>query len=136
MKILAIKPQLTPLSTFWNEDAQTLRIPTIQRQFVWDAEDVRDLIDSIVNGYPIGAIIIWEPTTPFPSAPLIGKDDGDNQSPRSRPYALPGSVATRSAENHRPSMMEVNAEWNDRRGRFGRRSGKNAVKKKSMKPFT
>lgn len=77
MKIQSIKPQLTPLSAFWNEDAQTLRIPTIQRQFVWDAEDVRDLIDSIVNGYPIGAIIIWEPTSEFPSAPLVGKDGGD-----------------------------------------------------------
>ncbi len=74
MKIQSIKPQLTPLSTFWNEEAYTLRIPTIQRQFVWDAEDVRDLVDSIVNGYPIGAIIIWEPSSEFPSAPLIGKD--------------------------------------------------------------
>jgi hypothetical protein len=85
MKIQSIKPQLTPLSAFWNEEAQTLRIPTIQRQFVWDAEDVRDLIDSIVNGYPIGAIIIWEPTTPFPSAPLVGKDESD-----SRRYVLDG----------------------------------------------
>lgn len=71
MKIQSIKPQLTPLSTFWSEDAHTLRIPTIQRQFVWDSEDVRDLIDSIVNGYPVGAIIIWEPTSEFPSAPLV-----------------------------------------------------------------
>lgn len=85
MKIQSIKPQLTPLSTFWSEDARTLRIPTIQRQFVWDAEDVRDLIDSIVNGYPIGAIIIWEPTSAFPSAPLVGKDDT-----QSRRYVLDG----------------------------------------------
>lgn len=85
MKIQSIKPQLTPLSTFWTEDAANLRIPTIQRQFVWDAEDVRDLIDSIVNGYPIGAIILWEPTSEFPSAPLLGKDDGD-----SRRYVLDG----------------------------------------------
>jgi len=51
MKIQAIKPQLTSLSSFWTDEAPTLRIPTIQRQFVWDAEDVRDLIDSVVNGY-------------------------------------------------------------------------------------
>ena len=85
MKIQSIKPQLTPLSVFWSEEAKTLRIPTIQRQFVWDAEDVRDLIDSIVNGYPIGAIIIWEPTSSFPSAPLAGKDEGD-----ARRYVLDG----------------------------------------------
>lgn len=85
MKIQSIKPQLTPLSAFWREDASTLRIPTIQRQFVWEAEDVRDLIDSIVNGYPIGAIILWEPTSDFPSAPLLGKDNGDT-----RRYVLDG----------------------------------------------
>ena len=51
-----------------------LRIPSIQRQFVWDAEYIKELIDSIVNGYPIGAVIIWEPTSSFPSAPLYGKD--------------------------------------------------------------
>lgn len=85
MKIQSIKPQLTPLRDFWNEDARTLRIPTIQRQFVWDAEDVRDLIDSIVSGYPIGAIIIWEPSSEFPSAPLIGKDGTD-----ARRYVLDG----------------------------------------------
>lgn len=85
MRIQSIKPQLTQLSTFWIEDAHTLRIPTIQRQFVWDAEDVRDLIDSIVNGYPIGAIIIWEPTSKFPSAPLVGKENG-----HTRRYVLDG----------------------------------------------
>lgn len=85
MKIQSIKPQLTPLRDFWNEDARTLRIPTIQRQFVWDAEDVRDLIDSIVSGYPIGAIIIWEPSSEFPSAPLMGKDCEDT-----RRYVLDG----------------------------------------------
>ena len=85
MKIQSIKPQLTSLSTFWTDEAPTLRIPTIQRQFVWDAEDVRDLIDSIVNGYPVGAIILWEPTSEFPSAPLLGKDGGDT-----RRYVLDG----------------------------------------------
>jgi hypothetical protein len=86
VKILAIKPQLTPLSTFWGEEAQTLRIPTIQRQFVWEDEDIRDLIDSIVNGYPVGAIIIiWEPTSEFPSAPLLGPERKDT-----RRYVLDG----------------------------------------------
>ena len=105
MKIQSIKPQLTPLSTFWTEDANTLRIPTIQRQFVWDAEDVRDLIDSIVNGYPIGAIIIWEPTSQFPSAPLVGKDDGD-----SRRYVLDGQQRLTAL-----SLM-MNGGWQIERG--------------------
>lgn len=63
MKIGSIKPHIISLNQFWGEEAQSLRLPTIQRQFVWDAEDIRDLLDSIINGYPIGAIIIWEPAS-------------------------------------------------------------------------
>lgn len=33
-------------------------IPEIQRQFVWKATQVRDLIDSLYNGYPVGYLII------------------------------------------------------------------------------
>jgi hypothetical protein len=34
-------------------------IPEIQRPFVWDSTKVRDLIDSLYNGYPIGYLITW-----------------------------------------------------------------------------
>lgn len=33
-------------------------IPEIQRPFVWKATQVRDLIDSLYNGYPVGYLII------------------------------------------------------------------------------
>ena len=36
-----------------------IAIPEIQRPFVWDASKVRDLIDSLYQGYPIGYIITW-----------------------------------------------------------------------------
>lgn len=35
-------------------------IPEIQRPFVWKRSQVRDLIDSLYNGYPTGYIIAWE----------------------------------------------------------------------------
>lgn len=35
-------------------------IPEIQRPFVWKRAQVRDLIDSLYNGYPTGYIIIWK----------------------------------------------------------------------------
>ena len=35
-------------------------IPEIQRPFVWDATKVRDLIDSLYAGFPVGYIIIWK----------------------------------------------------------------------------
>ena len=35
-------------------------IPEIQRPFVWKRGQVRDLIDSLYNGYPTGYIITWK----------------------------------------------------------------------------
>lgn len=37
-----------------------IAIPEIQRPFVWDATKVRDLIDSLYNGYPTGYLITWK----------------------------------------------------------------------------
>ena len=41
-------------------DAGDIAIPEIQRPFVWDTTKVRDLIDSLYNGYPTGYIITWK----------------------------------------------------------------------------
>ncbi|MBP3513217.1 MAG: DUF262 domain-containing protein [Elusimicrobiaceae bacterium] len=35
-------------------------IPEIQRPFVWDSTKVRDLIDSLYSGFPVGYIIVWK----------------------------------------------------------------------------
>jgi hypothetical protein len=37
-----------------------IAIPEIQRPFVWDATKVRNLLDSLFNGYPVGYLIIWK----------------------------------------------------------------------------
>ena len=37
-----------------------IAIPEIQRPFVWDATKVRDLIDSLYKGYPVGYIVTWK----------------------------------------------------------------------------
>lgn len=37
-----------------------LRLPEMQRQYVWRSTRVRDLLDSLYRGYPSGAILIWE----------------------------------------------------------------------------
>ncbi|GAB2994516.1 DUF262 domain-containing protein [Cyclobacterium sediminis] len=40
-------------------DSKDIAIPEIQRPFVWDATKVRNLLDSIYKGFPIGYIITW-----------------------------------------------------------------------------
>ncbi len=37
-----------------------LRLPEMQRRYVWRSSRVRDLLDSLYRGYPSGAILIWE----------------------------------------------------------------------------
>ena len=41
-------------------ESNEIAIPEMQRPFVWDTTKVRDLIDSLYKGYPVGYIIIWK----------------------------------------------------------------------------
>ncbi|MBM3454172.1 MAG: DUF262 domain-containing protein [Bacteroidetes bacterium] len=49
------------ISTFlaFVKDGQ-IAIPEVQRPFVWDNTKVRDLMDSLYKGYPIGYVITWQ----------------------------------------------------------------------------
>lgn len=40
--------------------ANDIAIPEIQRPFVWKSKQVRDLLDSLYRGFPVGYIIIWK----------------------------------------------------------------------------
>lgn len=40
-----------------------IAIPEIQRPFVWDAIKVRNLLDSLYQGYPVGYLIAWRNPT-------------------------------------------------------------------------
>ena len=38
-----------------------LHLPDLQRGFVWSADRVRALHDSLYRSYPVGALLLWEP---------------------------------------------------------------------------
>jgi hypothetical protein len=42
-------------------DQHLYQLPSIQRPFVWDEEQILKLIDSLICSYPIGAIMVWKP---------------------------------------------------------------------------
>src|SRR5439155_224374 len=44
-----------------------LRLPEMQRRYVWRATRVRDLLDSLYRDYPSGTILVWETDQPMPS---------------------------------------------------------------------
>lgn len=93
------------LMKFCTEKVEALRLPTIQREFVWDAEEVKELLDSIIKGYPIGSIIMWKPNVEFPSVPLMG-DDGKSVKPT---YILDG-------QQRLTSLMLIMNGWKIKRG--------------------
>jgi len=54
----SVNQHLTETVLAWVKSGE-IAIPEIQRPFVWDASKVRDLMDSLYKGYPIGYLIIW-----------------------------------------------------------------------------
>ena len=40
-------------------EAKEIAIPEIQRPFVWSSTQVRDLLDSLYKGFPVGYLIAW-----------------------------------------------------------------------------
>lgn len=43
-----------------NIKSGNIAIPEMQRLFVWDSSKVRDLVDSLYKGFPVGYIIVWQ----------------------------------------------------------------------------
>ncbi|MEM8605881.1 MAG: DUF262 domain-containing protein [Myxococcota bacterium] len=47
-----------------------LRLPEMQRRYVWRAPRVRDLLDSLYRGYPSGSVLVWETDQEQPTRDL------------------------------------------------------------------
>ena len=48
---------ITLMNQIKNEE---IILPAIQRDFVWETEQIESLMDSIMRGYPIGIVLLWE----------------------------------------------------------------------------
>lgn len=46
-------------------------LPDLQRLFVWQDSKVRELFDSMLRGYPIGYIMLWESPTNYESKKIL-----------------------------------------------------------------
>ena len=58
MQKYSVNQHLTETILTWVKSGE-IAIPEIQRPFVWDSTRVRDLVDSLYRGYPIGYLIVW-----------------------------------------------------------------------------
>lgn len=50
-------------------------LPDLQRPFVWKDNKVRELMDSMLKGFPIGYIMLWESPADYDRTSAIGKND-------------------------------------------------------------
>lgn len=50
-------------------------LPDLQRPFVWKDNKVRELLDSMMKGYPIGYIMLWSSPEDYENKGHIGKND-------------------------------------------------------------
>ena len=58
----SVTPQPIETLLTWVKSGE-IAIPEIQRPFVWDAVKVRDRLDSLYRGYPVGYLIAWRNPT-------------------------------------------------------------------------
>jgi hypothetical protein len=54
------------------------QLPSIQRTFVWEQQQILRLLDSIMCRYPIGAVMVWRPPNQIRCRPFLDRyDKGD-----------------------------------------------------------
>ncbi len=56
-----LNPTQTIIGVIDDIERERYQLPSIQRQFVWEEYQILRLLDSILCGYPIGAVIVWKP---------------------------------------------------------------------------
>lgn len=57
-------------------------LPDLQRPFVWKDTKVRNLLDSMLRGFPIGYIMLWEAPSDFENKSHIGVNEKAFSQPR------------------------------------------------------
>jgi len=62
-------------------DTGELGLPELQRPFIWKDSKVRDLFDSMMRGYPIGYLMLWE-CPDLDKKKQIGADEHSYPTPR------------------------------------------------------
>ena len=59
-----------------NIDNKSLALPVFQRGYVWKRRQVKDLMNSLYHGYPVGALLTW--TTRAELVPTRGNSQERN----------------------------------------------------------
>ena len=68
-----VSPEVVSLGSLVDRVADgKIRVPRFQRPFVWKQPDLTALLDSVLRGFPIGSILVWETERGIDSNDRIG----------------------------------------------------------------
>jgi len=85
------EPKRRTISEVLAEDPSQYYLPTIQRDFVWDEDDIKEMIESLQSGYPIGIITVFKTDIEFPAIPLVDSASTETKQENGmRKYVLDG----------------------------------------------
>ena len=70
--------------------AGRIRVPRFQRAFVWKQADLHDLLDSVIRGFPIGSILVWETEDEIESVSRVGPIEINSRPSGQVGYLLDG----------------------------------------------
>lgn len=96
------------VSEIFGKWSESLRIPVVQREFEWNEDKVKTLIDSMIRAYPIGTIILWETFQDFPNSVLVGNDVERDRGEPTR-YIIDG-------QQRLLSLLLMKNNWKIKRG--------------------
>lgn len=68
-----VKPEVVFLGKLVEQVvAGKIRVPRFQRPFVWKQDDLHQLLDSVLRGFPIGSILVWETEQTIETTTRVG----------------------------------------------------------------
>lgn len=86
------RPDIVPISDLLDSVvAGETRVPRFQRPYVWTPDDMLQLFDSVLRGYPIGSLLIWQTDrTDITSLDRIGPIILPASGPHLKSYVVDG----------------------------------------------
>ncbi len=104
-------------------EREVIALPDLQRPFVWEDTKVRDLLDSLFVGFPVGTLVLWHTTSDKEARALGGERPGlrattlviDGQQRLTSLYAVMKGVEVVDKDG---STRKISIAFRPRDGRF------------------
>lgn len=113
-------------------------LPAIQREFVWDTDDIVKLFDSLLRGYPLGSFLFWK-VDPETAKDYVFYNFLTNYHERDEPYAVRATVSSGAGTTavldgqQRLTALNIGLYGSHAtRRRYGRSSNANSYPKKKL----